>query len=602
MLSRTLHPPPLSVCSHSGSKMSLLLLFREESGKKEDSIAWDIKPYKSDTISWELHEAVRHDYTFKDAVLILPPMVDLITGLGIAVDFIFRNMIYLISYGKICTPVSLTLYSSVINSLLTVQQSHLELSNKLGFDPLRIESVLASRLGCARYQSYTDIITSITKAGKIDIGILNYIGNKLQKDLDLLNSILDNTPLERRYSIKNSIDSAEAYLHWGDFKLKADQGPWVATGDWDIKLDGESIKEYVSAVSINLNEDHFTNSFEATIDCVELWDRLEPDGSQDLRITIKIGIDLFKFLLETRKLSGSVSERSISIWGRGKTAVLDSPYMLKLEDEYASEGMASDIIQSLAPGFTIDFRIPDYFIPGETLELAGRSRIEVISEIARAGGGIVRCGPQGELVIRPKHPFDPDTMNLESPVWEYSDFDDVIQLDEEWLQESGYNAILVESEVPSNAGTNVSGTIVLDEELSPTPLREGDPVYVRVYLVAIPDFSDPNYPGSFYELRVTDGSTVYRGTIVKEETEVVQVTANQGSARYPILELVSYDWIGLDAGDLQVDPKRENKLVLTPSGSRTEGLVRVTYRTAYDSWQLIGANENTILFVAAKEI
>lgn len=335
---------------------------------------------------------------------------------------------------------------------------------------------------------------------------------------------------------------------------------------------------------------------------LSLWSLLEPDGSETLRIRIKIGTDNYYFLLEKREFSASYGKRTIKIWGRSKTAILSEPYSTKLSDEYAPSGMASDVIANYANGFTIEYNAFDYYIPENTLEVSGKTKIQVIDEIAKAGGGIVRCGKQGELIIRYKRPYDPDSIESETTDYDFDYYDNILSLNENEIQESGYNAVLVETDTSNKQGSNVSGTIILDPDKSPSNPVPGDPIYIRVYLTAIPDYTESGYPDSFYEFRTTDGSLSYQGTITEEVTEDVEIVSSKGNTQYPILNIVSYEWKGLNPGTLEVDPERENTLKLIPSGDRTEGIVSITYNTVYDLWYAEGLTEDSILFVAAKEI
>ena len=540
------------------------------------------------TVSWKILQEVKLEYF-------------LISKISMQLRYILKNLISVIKYHSMKNSLPLTLRFNLINALLQDFLKELNLLNKLGYDESKKEIYLINRIGHDYKLVLSNLLNSLDSSVFVEEHLINYIGDKLQKDITLINDILSINPLIKDLNLLNSIGTLDA-LNWGDFELVADIGPSAPTGDYDILIDNISIKDSVESMSLTLAEDYFVNSFKASISDISLWDSLAPDGSTTLRVKITIGTDIFYFLLEKRELEGDVKARSISLWGRSKPATLQEPYSTKLTDQYLSAGMASSAIASLAPGFTLEYNIMDYYIPENVLEVAGKTSIEVIKEIARGGGGIIRSGKQGELIIRYKYPYNPETLDSETAIWTYSDVDNVIRLSENDIQESGYNAVLVETDTSSLESSNVSGTIVLDTDRTPENPTITDPIYIRVYLNAIPDYSESGYPSSFYEMRLTDGSIYYNGTVIQEETEEVEIVSSKGSTQYPILEILSYDWLGLDPGTLDVEPDRENSLVLIPSGSRTEGLVNLTYNTVYDSWRISGLSEDAVLFVAAKEL
>jgi len=582
--------------------MSLLTLLNTSGGlQKTDDISWKIAYRLSSDISWGIEQAYKLQKTFKNSVGLQPVLHIDINGLGISKDLTFKNLIPLIRYHFLKNSLPFVVYFNLTNALLQEFIKELNLLNKLGYDESKKDIYFINRIGYDYKLVLNNLMNSIDSSVLIEVGLVNYLGDKVQKDIALLNDILSVNPLLKDLNLLNSIGVLDA-LNWGDFKLVADIGPGASTGDYDIFIDNVSIKDSVESMSITLSEDYFVNSFRASISDISLWDSLAIDGSTTTRVKVTIGTDIYYFLLEKRELTGSLKSRSISLWGRSKLATLQEPYSTKLTDQYLAANMASTAVASLAPGFTLDYNVIDYYIPENTLEVAGKTPIEVIKEIVKAAGGIIRSGKQGELIIRYKYPYNPETLDSETAVWTYSDVDNVLSLNESYVQESGYNAVLVETDTSSLESSNVSGTIVIDTERTPENPTIHDPIYIRVYLNAIPDYLESGYPDSFYEIRLTDGFIYYNGTIIQEETEEIEIVSSKGSTQYPILEITSYDWIGLNPGVLDVEPDRENSIVLIPSGGRTEGLVNLTYNTVYDSWRISGLSENAVLFVAAKEL
>jgi len=553
------------------------------------TIAWKVNLQQMlRELAWKIHFSLYKDFSFLNTI-------------SLKVLYNIKNLIQSIKFYNVKNSIIYILYRNLVNHIIEDKLRLMNLLNKLGYDPVEKYYDLINSLNFDEILILTTLLNSIDEKTFKTIDIINYIGDELKKNIKIINDILSINPLLKDYSLITTLGKSDP-LHLGDFDLVADEGASASTGDFDIFLDGQSIKDSVENISITLSENYFTNSFDAEISDLSLWSLLEPDGSETLRIHIKIGIDDYYFLLEKREFSASFGKRVIKIWGRSKTAILSEPYSTKLTDQYLSSGVASDVIANLASGFTLEYNIFDYFIPENTFEIAGKTKIQVIDAIAKAGGGIVRCGKQGELIIRYKYPYNPDEIESETTDYDFDYYDNIISLSESEIQESGYNAVLVETDTSTKQESNVSGTIVLDPDKTPPSPTLGDAIYFRVYLTAIPDYNESGYPDSFYEFRTTDGSLTYQGTITEEITEEVEIVSSKGTTQYPILNIVSYSWIGLNPGTITVDPERENTLKLTPSGDRTEGIVSITYNTAYDLWYAQDLDEDSVLFVIAKEV
>lgn len=391
----------------------------------------------------------------------------------------------------------------------------------------------------------------------------------------------------------NIIGLASASLEWGDFGTVADAGPGAPTGDFDILIDGISVKSDVIDCNITLDEGQFANTCEITIADINLWPDVEPNLSGDLRVEVKIGTVQYFFMLEERGVGSAVSQSSINIWGRSKTALLDAPYSVPLDTELDATKLASEIVDDLAPGFTIDWQVLDYYVGTEAIEQLGKTPVQVIAELAAAVGGIIRCSPDGDLVIRYKHPEDLAAFPGETPAYFFDDYDEVVTLEEQFDLKQMANAVLIEQQTAAGAG--VRGNIEVDEDLSPSVLP-GQPVYIRVYLEETPTPSGP----AFYSLDLSQGTAVFLGTLQREEVELVSILQGAGSVSRPIVSLTSLEWQTENLGSLNfIYGVSEVNLA---SGLDENGLVQVTYQTIYDSWRIDPPTEGEgVLVVALKE-
>ncbi len=415
------------------------------------------------------------------------------------------------------------------------------------------------------------------------------IPNKLEEFPILLNS----------FQMRNNIlGLAPASLEWGDFDGVADAGPGAATGDYDILIDGVSVKGQVLRCNIVLEEGQFTNTCEINLVDVDLWPDVEPDLSGDLRIEVKIGTVQYFFMLEERGVDVNVAEDTINIWGRSKTALLEAPYSTPLETELDATKLASEIVSDLAPAFTVDWQILDYFVVPGAIEQLGKTPIQVISELADGAGGIVRCSPEGDLIIRYKHPEDLVAFESETPSYFFTDYDNVVTMDEQFDVKQLANAVLIEEQTAAGAG--LSGRIEVDRDLSPSVLA-GVSFYLRVYLNDTPDSNQlPGWPLSFYSLDLSQGAAVFQGTIQREEEEIISILRGSGSVGFPIVSITSLDWQTEDLGNLSFTQGAEE--VVLASEADENGLVKVTYQTVYDSWRIDPPlTKEAVLIAALKE-
>lgn len=387
-------------------------------------------------------------------------------------------------------------------------------------------------------------------------------------------------------------------LEWGDFDGVADAGPGAATGDYDILIDGVSVKNAALTCNIVLDEGQFVNTCDIELADTALWPDVEPNLSGDLRIEVKIGTVQYFFMLEERGVSINVEENTINVWGRSKTALLDAPYSTPLDTELDATKLASEIVDDLAPGFTVDFQILDYFVSPGAIEQLGRAPVEVIFELAAAAGGIVRCSPEGDLIIRYSHPEDLVAFESETPAYFFTDYDNVVTLDEQLESKQLANAVLIEEQTSSGPG--LAGRIETDDDLSPSVLA-GVSFYIRVYLVDTPDQSAfPGWPLDFYSLDLSQGAAVFLGTIQREEEEMVEILRGAGNVGFPIVSITSLDWQTEDLGALTFTQGAEE--VVLASEADENGLVKVTYQTVYDSWRIDPPlTKEAVLIAALKE-
>lgn len=482
-----------------------------------------------------------------------------------------------------------------------------QLVNRVG-DPMKGSFSFLNEshlMGSWAFRNLGPIMASVRLRNQLNITMMNswqLVNTLVEVKLgswQILNKLEEFPILMSSLQMRNNIlGLASTSLEWGDFDGVADAGPGAATGDYDILIDGVSVKGQVLRCNITLDEGQFTNTCEINLADVNLWPDVEPDLSGDLRIEVKIGTVQYFFMLEERGIDVNVAVDTVNIWGRSKTALLDAPYSAPLDTELDATKLASEIVDDLAPGFTTDWQILDYFVVPGAIEQLGKTPVQVIAELAAGSGGLVRCSPEGDLIIRYKHPEDLVAFEGETPSYFFTDYDNVVTMDEQFDLKQLANAVLIEEQTA--AGVGLSGRIEVDRDLSPTVLA-GVAFHLRVYLNDTPDHDQfPSWPGGFYSLDLSQGAAVFVGTIEREEEEIISILRGAGSVGFPIVSITSLDWQTEDLGSLTFTPGDEE--VVLASEADENGLVKVTYQTVYDSWRIDPPlTKEAVLIAALKE-
>jgi len=196
----------------------------------------------------------------------------------------------------------------------------------------------------------------------------------------------------------------------------------------DILLDGTSIKEYVSNVSVVFSEEKPCNEVNIDLNDDFFYSDIAGDlfGSStnyfptERRIEVLTGsgstanISQGTYYIEKPDLTiskfGGNSNVNNSIWGRNALAILDNPFTSQLFfDIYGLFGVkvanASTIVNNIAELYGLEvysFDIGDYKIY-DTWKIAAYP-LDIISRIAKATNGYVRSTRDGKIWIK-KHTF-----------------------------------------------------------------------------------------------------------------------------------------------------------------------------------------------------
>jgi len=444
------------------------------------------------------------------------------------------------------------------NEILDAKYRNLFLSSSIvnwGFNPIQYIN-----LGLATFDS---------------ISILNEIFNAKYKGLFLKN-LLASDPINCDLFL--SLDIIDYLNFWYFYQNELSEEipseekmctKFLKYDDWDITLDGLSIKDKVTEINVYRRESEIFNHIELTIVDPKLFKQCDPYFNSGLeRIELRINDKTMKFLLESRE--GSEESREFSIWGRCKAAILSEPFSIKTS--YVIENKkASEIAKELAGSIDVDWQIYDFYVKEFTYE---GYPIDGISRLAEVIGGVVRTKSDGSLLVRYKFPVRPKDLQNADAVYELDRYSNLVSLD--YSEEAPlYDSVEVHGADYSETRTYFS----IETDKTCFEIGKEDAI-LKVY----------KYPFDIdYTVFSTDGTiTKISSNKTEEITENINIENEFGSTSKYIDTLTSYEWIGdikkknekEDLGNIEFD--RNNIQCANCAG----GYLRVNYETKYDEWKL----------------
>ena len=356
---------------------------------------------------------------------------------------------------------------------------------------------------------------------------------------------------------------------------------------WDVTLDSVSIKDFVTgSIRINLDQGSFTNDVQIGLIGTGLLADLEKHkGSGEDVLVVTIDGQSYSFMVETVEIERSDKSAGIAVWGRTKTAVLnDVAYSDPVTKVWSANVLASDVVAELAPGFTIQFEIEDWVIPGHVLSAEAEMPLSIINRIAEAQGGIVRSGPEGELIVRPAFPVSPADLPDAEPVETFYEFDGVLPVlrDRREIAE-GWEAVMVEGR--SSLSDEPALILELDEDRNQgrSTFKPGQDAFVRVY---------PRPFGIAYEHQITLGQAVKLGTYTRTiEDEEILVADGRAVTRYPVKDVVTMDFDGRVLSSPSWQKGGQEIIFEVNEGCSGSALLHLSYIAQYDLWRVTANQE-----------
>jgi hypothetical protein len=320
-------------------------------------------------------------------------------------------------------------------------------------------------------------------------------------------------------------------------------------------------------------------------------------GSGVEAISVEIEGITWAFLLEEVTRTQARAGAGLGLWGRSKTATLaDAKYSFPVTKIWEENVLASALVAELAPGFSVDWDLEDWVIPGGVLSAENVLPMTVLQRIAQVQGGVVRSSPSGGLVFRRRRPTSPADLSEATPAITLTEMDDLLDLGDQRILAEGWNAVTVKGK--SSAADEPAIQVELDEDrnVGRSAFAPGEEAYVRVYRTPF-DLD--------YTHQVTLGGAAFLGTFVREisgeDAEEIQVSNGRAQTRYPVLSIVSMSWDGRELSSPQWDVGGREIRFTVAEGCAGAALLRLEYVTQYDLWRVAVSVEGTAILCLEDE-
>lgn len=168
-------------------------------------------------------------------------------------------------------------------------------------------------------------------------------------------------------------------------------------------------------MSLSLDVDSWTWTFSASIKGQHL-DMVEPEAGEPVELEAIINGVQFRVLAEKLGRERRFGDTSIRVSGRGKAALLDSPYAPILtfsnDESRTAQQLANEALtfNGVPLGWDINWNLAsDWTVPGGIWNHTG-SHINALNRIAEAAGAFIRPDPiLQEITFLERYPSMPDT-------------------------------------------------------------------------------------------------------------------------------------------------------------------------------------------------
>lgn len=201
------------------------------------------------------------------------------------------------------------------------------------------------------------------------------------------------------------------------------------------------------SMSLSIDCDSWTWGFSASVPADQLQ-YLTPTGGQPVELEASINGTTYRVLAESLSRERSFNSSTVRISGRGKSALLASPYSpvraFTNAQARTAQQLMNDVltINNVSIGWTVDWQIDDWLVPAGVFSANG-SYMDGLLQISNAVGAYIEPHATSQMLsVRHKYPSAP---------WDWGSVSPDIVLPSavttregiEWVDKPDYNGIYV---------------------------------------------------------------------------------------------------------------------------------------------------------------
>lgn len=213
------------------------------------------------------------------------------------------------------------------------------------------------------------------------------------------------------------------------------------------RVDGGDIIE-ARGFSMSLDADSWTWQWSATLPGSALPLVQEDNNGDPAELLAMVNGVPYRLVADVPARDRQFARSEVRVRGKGRAVLLDKPYAPEQSFASASGRTAAQLmalamtINGVNNGWAIDYRIPDWFVPGGTWAFQG-SPIAAVLDIATAAGAIVQPhSTEKTLRILPRYPAAPWMWHTLTP--DYVLPADVVSVEGiEWVRRPAYSRAFI---------------------------------------------------------------------------------------------------------------------------------------------------------------
>jgi hypothetical protein len=335
-------------------------------------------------------------------------------------------------------------------------------------------------------------------------------------------------------------------------------------------------KVLLSDMDISFDEGQYGWVCNATLFSLKDYLLFEPD----IAFTVHLEGEDYTFILDSRQLSRSeVVSMEAKVSGISPSALLDAPRAVQITKTWDIDVAASSVVSEVLGGYPYSWEILDWVIPGGRLSVSDQTPLAIVQLIAQAAGALVMTEPDGSLVVQYAFPISVAEFDDTTADHEFSDFENVFSVREEFTPAEVINKLRLMDEVLVD---KVSADFQPDKEnttkgqlrVFPKPFRL-TPTVEHTSNVKV--------------------SVTKRTQDVEELVETVQVVGGRGNLSKPIYQIVTIEWLYVNLTGITFTADETEFRTTHPS--LKESLVKITYRTRYVRFDASGEAGSAVQFL-----